>query len=75
MKKLLLVLTILPLVLVACDPPPCGPDCDPEVDAAYDEFQAEEGLSNYEIDRSADQADQYHEDQVEYFEQYDDYGP
>lgn len=62
MKVLLLIAVSFAAVLVACGPPPCGPDCDPEIDAAYEEFQAEEASQNYEIDKSVEKLDQYYED-------------
>jgi hypothetical protein len=64
-------MTLLALLLGACGPPPCGYDCDSEIDAAYDEYIQGELELEGEIHRSEQALDAY----LERYRDYDEYGP
>jgi len=58
----LLILVILPifvLPILSCGSTTTPYDYDTSIDDAYDEFQAEQGLSDWEIEQQAIQDDEY----------------
>lgn len=69
MRKLVVVLFLL--TVAACGPPPCGYDCETEADDAYIEYQAEQGLQDWELEKDAARFDEYMS-QPDYRDQYED---
>jgi hypothetical protein len=63
-------MALLALLLSACGPPPCGSDCDPEIDAAYDEYMQGEIELEGEIYRSEQALEAY----LDRYKDYDEYG-